>query len=41
MPFVLQALQEKHRKENWNKPIRNLTNHLAVAMKVGAALLLQ
>ena len=23
MPFVLQALQEKHRKENWNKPIRN------------------
>jgi len=21
--FVLQALQEKHRKENWNKPIRN------------------
>jgi hypothetical protein len=23
MPFVLQALQVKHRKENWNKPIRN------------------
>jgi hypothetical protein len=23
MLFVLQALQEKHRKENWNKPIRN------------------
>jgi hypothetical protein len=20
---VLQALQEKHRKENWNEPIRN------------------
>ena len=23
MPFVLQALQVKHRKENWNKPIRD------------------
>ena len=23
MLFVLQALQEKHRKENWNEPIRN------------------